>query len=139
MVGARPVQQKKGADKGIDGRIYFQDTDTRLILLSVKAGHTGPNHVSELLGVMQNNDAVIGALLTMQEPTKAMRQAAAAAGFYTSPWGKHPRLQLLTVVDMLAGKRVDFPAWQQTNVTFKKAPKAKEKGSENQKMDFDTL
>ena len=25
LVGARPVEQKKGADKGIDGRIYFHD------------------------------------------------------------------------------------------------------------------
>jgi len=28
LVGARPVQQKKGADKGIDGRIYFHEGDT---------------------------------------------------------------------------------------------------------------
>src|SRR5204863_4862084 len=25
LVGARPVEEKKGADKGIDGRIYFHD------------------------------------------------------------------------------------------------------------------
>ena len=25
LVGARPVEQKKGADKGIDGRIYFHE------------------------------------------------------------------------------------------------------------------
>jgi site-specific DNA-methyltransferase (adenine-specific) len=25
LVGARPVEQKKGADKGIDGRLYFHD------------------------------------------------------------------------------------------------------------------
>ena len=43
LVGARPVEQKKGADKGIDGRIYFHEgnpTDLKQIILSVKAGRT---------------------------------------------------------------------------------------------------
>ena len=41
LVGARPIEQKKGADKGIDGRIYFHDSDgaTKQIVLSVKAGN----------------------------------------------------------------------------------------------------
>ena len=54
-----------------------------------------------------------------------MRTEVASADFYKSPWGtKHPRMQLLTIKDLLAGKRVDYPAASQTNVTFKKAPKA---------------
>jgi hypothetical protein len=42
LVGARPVEQKKGADKGIDGRLYFHDEPkaTKQIIFSVKAGHT---------------------------------------------------------------------------------------------------
>lgn len=35
---------------------------------------------------------------------------------------RHPRLQLLTVTDLLTGKTVDRPV-PQGNVTFKKAPK----------------
>ena len=41
LVGARPAEGKKGADQGIDGRIYFHDGDTgktKQIILSVKAG-----------------------------------------------------------------------------------------------------
>jgi len=43
LVGARPVEQKKGADKGIDGRLYFHDEEdkrgkTKQVVLSVKAG-----------------------------------------------------------------------------------------------------
>lgn len=56
--------------------------------------------------------------------TKPMREEAATAGFYTSPWGKHPRLQLLTVEDLLAGKGIDCPPLRHTSQTFKKAPKA---------------
>jgi hypothetical protein len=66
----------------------------------------------------------------MEDPTKPMRTEAASAGFYDSPgWKKkYPRLQILTVAELLEGKKIDYPPAQQTNVTFKKAPKAKEDG-----------
>lgn len=130
LVHARPAEQKKGADKGVDGRIYFHEGDageTKQIVLSVKAGHTGRAHVHELRGVMDREGAAIGVLITMQGPTQAMREEAASAGFYESPWGKHPRLQLLTVAALLDGMRIDCPPSSQAHVTFKKAPKAKAK------------
>ncbi len=55
-----------------------------------------------------------------------MRTEAAGAGFYESAWGRHPRLQILTIADLLAGKRVDYPPPGQVNVTFKKAPRSRE-------------
>ena len=127
LVGARPAEQKKGADKGIDGRLYFHDdaagVKTKQIIFSVKAGKTSVPHVRDLRGVIEREQAEIGVLLTQQEPTKPMRTEAVGAGFYESPWGtRHPRLQLLTVTDLLTGKTVDRPV-QQGNVTFKKAPK----------------
>lgn len=100
LVGARPVEQKKGADKGIDGRIYFHDDGsgkTRQAILSVKAGKTGVSHVRDLRGVIERESAEIGVLITMQEPTGPMHKEAASAGFYKSPWGQHARVQLLTV------------------------------------------
>jgi len=57
----------------------------------------------------------------MHNPTKDMRGEAAAAGFYTSPWGKHPMIQLLTVGDLLRGVQIDMPPVKGVNVTFKKA------------------
>lgn len=127
LVGARPAEQKKGADKGIDGRLYFHDdaagAKTKQIIFSVKAGKTSVPHVRDLRGVIEREQAEIGVLLTQQEPTKPMWTEAASAGFYESPWGtRHPRLQLLTVTDLLTGETVDRPV-QQGNVTFKKAPK----------------
>ena len=57
---------------------------------------------------------------------------AAGAGFYDSPWGtKHPRLQILTVVDLLGGKGIDMPQTRDLR-TFKKAPKAKRKTEDTQ-------
>ena len=52
-----------------------------------------------------------------------MRAHAASAGHYTSPWGKHPRLQLLTIEEILDGRTVDMPKVTGANVTFKKAPR----------------
>ncbi len=51
-----------------------------------------------------------------------MRKEAASAGFYESPWGKHPRLQLLTVGELLEGKEIDRPR-SRADATFKKAPR----------------
>jgi len=58
----------------------------------------------------------------MDEPTKAMRTEAAGAGFYVSPWGTHPRIQLRTVTELLAGKGIDYPPTK-ADSTFKKAPR----------------
>lgn len=127
LVGARPVEQRKGADKGIDGRLYFHDEGngkTKQIILSVKAGHTNVAHVRDLRGVLDRENAGIGVLISMQAPTQPMRTEAAGAGFYTSPWSgqRHPRLQILTVTNLLAGKGIDYPRYA-GNVTFRRAPK----------------
>ena len=140
LVDARPVEQKKGADKGIDGRIYFHEgdpTSPKEIILSVKAGaHIGPAFVRDLRGVIEHHGAQIGVLITMEEPTRPMREEAASGGFYQSPWGNHARLQILTVPELLAGKRIDAPPLGQVSQTFKKAPRAAQ-GHENLTLDVE--
>ncbi len=139
-VGARGTEQKKGSDKGIDGRLYFHDEPkpgkTKQIVLSVKSGHTGVAHVRDLWGVVQREDAEIGVLITLNTRTKQMVSEAASAGFYSSPWGKHPRLQVLTVKDIFEGKGINYPPPSRTNTTFKKAPKAKRNAPENETLRF---
>jgi DNA modification methylase len=131
LVGARPVEQKKGSDRGIDGRLYFHDEGpagkTKQVILSVKAGHTGPTHVRDLHGVLDAQGAEMGVLITMNEPTQPMRAAATDAGFYTSPWDgvAYSKLQILTVAQLLDGRGIAMPSISQVGVTFKKAPKAK--------------
>lgn len=129
LVGARPAEQKKGADKGIDGRLFFHDEpegrETKQVVLSVKSGKPGAAHVRDLRGAVEREGAALGALITLLEPTQPMRAEAASAGYYASPWGtKHPRLQLVTVKELLAGKKLDVPPSRDLR-TFKKAPKAK--------------
>jgi DNA modification methylase len=138
QVGARPVEGKKGADKGIDGRIYFHEGNTaktKQIILSVKAGHVSVSHLRDLRGVLDREQAEIGVLLCMEDPTTPMRKECANAGFYTSPWGKHARLQMLTVEDLLTGKGIDRPP-AQTSITFKRAPKAQSEVRETSPLLF---
>ena len=135
LVRARPVEQKKGADQGIDGRLYFHDEGkggkTKQIIFSVKAGKVTVSHIRDLVGVISREKAQIGAFLSLEPPTSPMRKEAASAGFYKSPWGKHPRIQLLTIEDLLGGKSIDYP--QATDVTFKKAQRVRSNPSEQQK------
>ena len=139
LVGARPADEKKGADKGIDGRLFFHDdpnNGTKQIIFSVKAGKTSVPHIRDLRGVVEREDAEIGVLICMQEPTKPMKAEAAGAGFYESPYTgeKHPQLQILTIEELLAGKRVDYPPAAQVNKTFKKAGKVEKGASRFQSM-----
>ncbi len=133
LVGARPAEQKKGADKGIDGRLYFhdesEDAETKQIIFSVKAGNVTVSQVRDLRGVIERENAAIGVFITFNEPTKPMRKEAAEAGLYHSPgWKKkYPRLQLVTVAELLSGKGIKCPPSKHVNMTFKKAPKAKRK------------
>ena len=136
LVGARPAQEKKGADRGIDGRLYFHDEKdtrkTKQIILQVKAGHTGVKDVRDLVGVVDREKAQIGVLISLQDPTRPMRTEAAAAGFYSSPWWekKFPRIQLLTVGEILRGARIQYPP--RTNATFRRGPRAKNKNTNRQ-------
>jgi site-specific DNA-methyltransferase (adenine-specific) len=130
LVGARPAEQKKGADRGIDGRLYFHDENhgerkTKQIIFSVKAGHVQSAYVRDLRGVIEREDAQIGVLICMEAPTKPMLKEAAEAGFYKPPGltDRYPRIQILTIEDLLAGKSVAYP--RLLEVTFKKAPKAR--------------
>jgi len=140
LVGARPVEQKKGADKGIDGRIVFHEgspTDVKHILLSVKAGaNIGVSMVRDLRGVVEREQAAIGVLISVEAPTKPMREEAASAGFYQSPWGTHPRLQLFTVAALLDGMRIDAPPMGQVGQTFKRAPRAASDGQAQPSLDL---
>ena len=83
LVGARPAQTKKGADKGIDGRRYFHEVEgatTAQIVFSVKAGKTGPDHVRELRGVVERENAAIGALISWLRSCRRTLHDWATAG-----------------------------------------------------------
>ncbi|MCB1885677.1 MAG: site-specific DNA-methyltransferase [Geminicoccaceae bacterium] len=104
-VGGFPMM-KKVADKGIDGRMYFETREgLKEVLLSVKGGNLRPSDVRDLHGVLERERAAIAGFLSLKEPSKSMREEAARAGSYLYQGISYPRLQLLTVQEILEGKR----------------------------------
>jgi len=92
----------------------------------------------DLRGVLDREKAEIGVLITMEEPTRPMRTEAASGGFYTSPgWGRdYPKLQILTVGELLDGKGVAMPPIRHVSKTFKKAPRVKKNEEKTAKVRF---
>jgi hypothetical protein len=117
LIDARPRTEGegKGADRGVDGMLYFYESKDKRekILVQIKGGHVGRDDVATLLGDVNNQKFVAGILTTLEKPTKPMREEAADAGRYESKlWHKkdYPKIQILTIEGLLDGsERVDSP------------------------------
>ncbi|MDO8616584.1 MAG: DNA methyltransferase [Dehalococcoidia bacterium] len=129
-LGAQPVSgKKKGSDKGIDGVIPFFEspqTDFKRALVSVKGGeHVTSQMLRDLRGVIERENEPLGVFVTLVPPTRDMTAEAAAAGHYHNDlWQKdYPRIQILTIEDILNGKRPQMPPQRSP---FAKAPLERE-------------
>ena len=92
---------------------FFDDKSgqAKQVIVQVKGGYIGVNDVRDLKGVLEREKAPIGALITLREPTRPMLTEAAAAGFYEPKDfpGRYPRLQILTIAELLEGKKILYP------------------------------
>jgi site-specific DNA-methyltransferase (adenine-specific) len=114
MLGSQTYREdKKGADRGIDGNIYFHNGPYGVgrIIVSVKGGdNVGVQMVRDLRGVIEREEAEMGILITLVEPTGPMISEASAADFVKkSAHGRLPRLQIVTVAELLAGQMPKMP------------------------------
>jgi site-specific DNA-methyltransferase (adenine-specific) len=124
LIAAQPGNfGKKGADRGLDGRLYFGAKGTTLGIVSVKAGENiGVSMIRDLKGVLDRERAGVGVFLTLTEPTKPMIAEAASAGLHEEPgFAPVPRLQIVTVEQAMAlrERAVHLPA--RRDDTFKRA------------------
>jgi hypothetical protein len=106
-IGGFPTQTQSG-DKGIDGRLYFEtQREMKSMVISVKGGSIRPTDLRDLRGVLESesNGVALAGFISLREPTKAMRDEAAQAGSYEYAGLAYPRMQLLTVTDIIEGKR----------------------------------
>ncbi len=136
LVDARPAQDKRtGADRGVDGYIYFFDDRSgkaKTVVVQVKSGHVQASHVRDLVGVLDREKAAFGVLVTLEEPTGPMRKEAASAGFYASPQDANrsvPRVQLLTIRELVDGRQVQYP-WLVPTATFKRTQRRKQEAEQ---------
>lgn len=135
LVNAQPFQgKKKGSDGGIDGLIFFQDdtSGAKKIIVSVKGGeHVSVTMLKDLIATVEREKAAMGLFVTLAEPTKPMITEAVSAGFYQSPKGEFPKIQILTIDDLLSGKaKPQFFDMSSGVYNFKKAKVEKQKAEQ---------
>lgn len=131
LVEARPWEgkQQKGADKGRDGLLIFQDDTSGRVrrgVVSVKSGRNiSSRDIRDLRGTIEREKAELGIFVTLEKPTKDMVHEAVEAGMYEVPFtGEHVRrIQILTIAELLDGKGIDLPRVRNV-VTLPKATRA---------------
>ena len=103
---------KEGADKGLDGVLYVQGPKRmpERAIISVKGGQNiGVAMIRDLKGVLDRENAPMGLFVTLVPPTKPMETEAAASGFWETDWGPVPRVQILTIEQLLSGAAPRIP------------------------------
>lgn len=129
------INEKKGADKGIDGVAYTRKSKDEVlpVLLSVKSGkNVGVSEVRDLFGTVKSEGAACGIYITRTEPTKPMIDFAKQQGqFKPENFAGFDRLQIVTVQEILDGARMNLPLMEEVT---KRAQKAR---ADNQMNLFD--
>jgi len=147
LIRARPLggqegsrEGKKGSDKGIDGVIAFIDDNTgkaKRVLVQVKSGHVNSSYIRDLKGTLQRENAAIGVFITLEKPSSDMTTEAVSAGFYHSlGWNKdYPRIQILTIEELLHNKEVQMPP---QFGTFKQAQRVQQSDAQQPELGLST-
>jgi len=123
------INEKKGADKGIDGVAYTRKSKDEVlpVMISVKSGNINSAVIRDLRGVVERENAACGILITRSEPTKPMVQEAKAAGqFKPENFSAFDKLQIVTVQEILDGAKMNLPLMEEVT---RRAQKSK---AENQ-------
>ena len=117
LIDALPVsgERRRGADRGIDGNINFFDDNSgraKRIIIQVKSGNVGVADIRDLRGTLERERAQIALFITLNPPTRPMQEEATAAGFYEPehfPDHRFPRVQILTIEELLSGVEPQYP------------------------------
>ncbi len=132
------INDKKGADKGIDGIAYFDSGNDKpeKIIIQVKSGKVKSGDIRDLLGTIAINEATLGIFITLNEPTKDMIKTAKEAGIYQSKFMSNAvdKISIITVREIVEEqKRLDIRLVLEV---LKSAEKQKEIKSNQTIIDF---
>ena len=113
LVDGQPNEKQVG-DKGVDGIVRFPRDQKAIgkVVVSVKGGkQLNPAMVRDLIGTVDTQRAEMGVLITMKAPTRGMLDAARTSGTYEHEFTgrSFPRVQIITIPDVMAGKAIDMP------------------------------
>ncbi|MBI4282298.1 MAG: site-specific DNA-methyltransferase [Chloroflexi bacterium] len=107
-LNARPTGGKGPDLDGVKPFIEFGGRAKRAVISVKGTRAVNPEMIREVLGAMSEAKP-IGVLVLLTPPTSGMKTAAAAAGFYESSAQKYPRVQIITVSELFAGKQIEVP------------------------------
>ncbi len=146
LVNAMPAQSKtkenmRGADKGIDGIFTFLKgvkngkEEYGKVVVQVKGGGVQRNDIATLKGDVEREKADGGLFITLEEPTRPMKEEAISAGTFSAfTKAEFPKIQIITVEDLINGKKPDLPTWSETY--YKEAKKVEIDKTKNQQKIF---
>lgn len=133
------INEKKGADHGIDGTAYITDVNdvdiksNKQIIFSVKSDKKPHvSYIRDLYGTMQREEAVMGYLIVLYPPPKTFDKEIKKIGFYTNKlFGMtYTKIQVVTVEEILRGMRINIPRTLEVEVV---------KSSEIRKVDVNQI
>ncbi len=140
LVKARPMNRAthsepgqrdihKGSDRGVDGVINFIDDrkgGLKRALVQVKSGKVNSGLIRDLKGALEREQAQVGIFITLENPSRDMLTEALTAGSYHSEiWDRdYPKIQILSIKDLLNGEEVKLPQTPSNAAAYKKAEKA---------------
>lgn len=105
-------EQKKGADRGVDGDVFFPNGPGRpwgRMITSVKGGeNVNPAMVREFAGTINTENAEMGLFICLHKPTRDMERAA-AVGIAKTVHGTIPKLQIVAIEEFFQGKLPKLP------------------------------
>ena len=111
------VTSRRSHDGGIDGRLYFPTSDTndlKSMILEVKGGNRiDINDLRALAGVLDNEESPLAGFIARKPLGKVKRRNfqdfCLTRGYFEVNGKSYPRLQILTIPEILEGKRFDTP------------------------------
>jgi DNA modification methylase len=135
------ANEKKSADGGWDGYITFEYTEGAkilkdIVLIEVKSGNVNVKNVREFIQVVEKRKSGIGVFVCFEEQvTKPMLLEAKQQGYFRGDLSSsYPKIQIITVEDLLNGKMVEMP--KSSMGTFKTSKRQKSKDGEQSAISF---
>ena len=106
-IGGLP-NEKMGADGGVDGRIQL--LLNKRANVSVKSGAVTVRDIRDLRGTLNDKKEIGGVFVTRQPPTRPMREFVNTSGVINLELlPPFPKMQILTLDEILKGKRPELP------------------------------
>jgi len=112
------INEKKGADAGIDGIAYFKTgkSDNAKIIFQVKSGGVKRGDIATLRGDMERVGAALSVFITLEEPSNPKNnpmntEAKSAGQFKHEDMGRsYDKIEIVTIREIVEdGKRLEIP------------------------------